>query len=252
MGLNRSAVYYKTSESNDSELANLIYEIWLRAPVYGYRKITAELHRQGFSINHKKVFRIMQEMNIKALYSKPNLSRQNIQNRKFPYLLKDIKIIYPNQVWATDLTYIKLSGGFVYLIAIIDWFSRFIIDWQISNTMDVELCLNSLNRALKVNRPLIFNTDQGSQFTSELWLNRLEQENIKISMDGKGRWADNIVIERFWKTLKYEGAFLHELDTIKKTNKIVGEFINWYNSERVHQSLNYKTPKEVYFEGRLN
>lgn len=246
LNINRSNLYYKKIESEDTEIANLIYEMWIENPMYGYRKITKQLNKQKINTNHKKVLKIMQEMEIQALYQKPKLSRKDANNKKYPYLLKDLIIIRPNQVWATDITYIKIPGGYIYLIAIIDWCSRFVLDWQISNSMDVNFCLNTLKSALSRNIPEILNTDQGSQFTSDSWINLVKSSNIKISMDGKGRWADNVIIERFWRTLKYEGIFLEIPSTIIETKKTIDKFIKWYNYERLHQSLNYKTPAEVY------
>ncbi len=246
LGINRSNLYYKPIEVNDTEIANIIMDIWYEAPQYGYRKITKDLIGKGFIINHKKVLRIMREMNIQALYPKPNLSKPNIQNKKYPYLLKDLNIVRPNQVWATDITYIKISSGYIYLMAVIDWYSRFILSWKISNSMDLTFCMNILDQAFAINKPSILNTDQGSQFTSEAWINKVESAGVKVSMDGKGRWADNVIIERFWRTLKYEGIFLEVPNTIFETNKIVHKFINWYNFKRLHQGLCYKTPAEIY------
>lgn len=246
LSINRSGLYYEPTESNDDEIANMIHDIWLEAPVYGYRKITKELLARGYAVSQKKVLRIMREANIQALYPKPRLSNANKQNKKYPYLLNDIKITRPNQVWATDITYIKIPGGYIYLMAIIDWFSRFVITWQISNTMGTEFCLGVLEEAFKTGAPEILNTDQGSQFTSEAWIAAVEAKSVLISMDGIRRWADNIIIERFWRTLKYEGVFIHKPSTIHESRKVVREFIAWYNYKRRHQSLNYVVPNEVY------
>lgn len=246
LSVNRSNLYYEPVEINDTEIANIIMDIWLEAPTYGYRKITRELNDRGFVINHKRVLRIMREMNIQALYPKPNLSKRNIQHKKYPYLLKGMNIIRPNQVWATDITYIKIPGGYIYLIAIIDWYSRFIISWQVSTSMDILFCTDVLKDAFNINKPDILNTDQGSQFTSETWINLVEGASVQVSMDGKGRWADNIIIERFWRTLKHEGIFLEIPNTIYEAKKIIGKFIDWYNFKRLHQSLKYKTPAAVY------
>ncbi len=179
LGINRSNLYYKAVEASDTEITNIIMDIWLEAPQYGYRKITHELIRQGLVINHKKVLRIMREANIQALYPKPNLSKQKAYNKKYPYLLKDLRIIAPNQVWATDITYIKLPSGYIYLMAIIDWYSRFILSWQISNSMDIIFCTEVLKNAFESSKPDILNTDQGSQFTSETWIDLVESSNVK-------------------------------------------------------------------------
>jgi putative transposase len=245
--INRSNLYYEPVLKNETEIANTIHDIWLRMPFYGYRRITHELKRSGFFINHKRVLRIMQEMNIKALYPRKKYKNERLLHKKYPYLLNSVDIIKPNQVWATDITYIKIMGGFIYLIAIIDWFSRFVLAWRISNNMDIYFCLNVLTDALCKNKPDILNSDQGTQFTSDVWIGSVEKLGIKISMDGKGRWADNIIIERFWRTLKHEHIFLNSYDTINDAKKSIYEFINLYNYERLHQSLNYKTPAEIYF-----
>lgn len=247
LDINRSNLYYEPAYKNETEIANTIHDIWLAKPFYGYRRITETLKREGFEINHKRVLRIMREINIQALYPRPKNRSERLQHKKYPYLLNDIEIIRPNQVWATDITYIKILGGFIYLTAIIDWFSRYILSWQISNTMDTHFCLTALNDAFCKGKPEIFNTDQGTQFTSEIWIESIEKSGAKVSMDGKGRWADNIIIERFWRTLKHEHVFLHSFNTINDAKKSISQFIDLYNYERLHQSLDYKTPSEIYF-----
>lgn len=246
--INRSRVYYKPVFDNDAIIANLIYEIWLQKPFYGYRKITEALKRNDYKINHKRVLRIMSKMNVKALYPKKRTTISNIKHKKYPYLLNDIVISYPNQVWATDITYIKILGGFIYLVALIDWHSRFIVKWEISISLDSEFCLSMLHKALDDAKPEILNTDQGVQFTSNAWIEIVEKNEIKVSMDGKGRWVDNVIIERFWRTIKHEHVLLHAYNSVNDAKKSIGEFIKLYNYERLHQSLKYKTPAEVYFE----
>ena len=252
LGIVRSNVYYCAKEPQDeSVLANEIREIWLAMPMYGYRKITKELQRRKYTINHKRVRRMMHDMRIMAIYPKPKTSISNAQHKKYPYLLRDVKIVYVDQVWETDITYIKLPNGFVYLIAIIDVYSRFIISWSISITLEVAFCLEVLASALQKGRkPAILNTDQGVQFTSLEWIKMVENADIQVSMDGIGRWADNIFIERFWRTAKYECALLYSFKTVKEVRKIMAEFIEIYNRKRLHQSLGYLTPEEVYFKNR--
>ena len=250
LGVWRSNAYYHAEAPPDeSILANEIHEIWLDMPCYGYRKITKELQRRGHTINHKKVLRLMRDMRIMALYPKPRTTMINNQHKKYPYLLRDLKIIGPNHVWKTDITYIRLPGGFVYLIAIIDVFSRFIISWSLSTTLEVDFCIEALESALQHwPKPEILNTDQGVQFTSAAWTQAVEQAGIKVSMDGVGRWADNIYIERFWRTLKHEYVLLHSFETVKDAKKSIGRFIDTYNYKRLHQSLGYLTPAEVYLK----
>lgn len=201
-----------------------------------------------YIINRKRVLRLMREMGIQAIYPKPNLSKPASGHKKYPYLLRDLKIVKPNQVWATDITYIKLREGFIYLAAIIDLYSRKVLSWRISNTMDTDFCIEVLEEALQnYGKPEIFNSDQGSQFTSLIFIQKLEDENIKISMDGKGRATDNIYIERLWRSLKYEDIYIREYQTISECEEGVNKYFKFYNQERFHQSLEYKTPDEIYF-----
>jgi len=249
LGIWRSNVYYESLQNKEeSILANKIRDLWLDIPAYGYRRITAELHRRGYDINHKHVLRLMRDMHIQALYPKPKTSIRNTKHKIYPYLLRDLFITKPNHVWSTDITYIKMPQGFVYLTSLIDIYSRFIIGWRLSNTLDETFCEEALNSAFQYGKPEILNTDQGSQFTSEAWISCLVKNNIKISMDGKGRWADNIIIERFWRTLKHEHILLHAFESVKEIKESIKKFIMVYNYKRLHQSLGYKTPAEVYFE----
>jgi len=247
LSVNRSNVYYKTIlPRNDTELANEIHELWLEMPYYGYRRITAELQRRGYQVNHKRILRLMRTMKLKALYPIPKTTIASPDHKIYPYLLKDVCIVSPNQVWSTDITYLKTSGGFVYLVAIIDVYSRFVLSWRISNTLEKSFCLDMLACSLTRNRPIIINTDQGCQFTSLAWINMVEGAGVRVSMDGRGRWVDNVFIERFWRTIKYEHVLLYSFDTVGQLKQSVGDFIETYNTRRLHQSLGYKTPAEVY------
>lgn len=247
LGIWRSNVYYESSQNkNESILANEIRDLWLDMPAYGYRRITAELQKRGYDINHKHVLRLMRSMHIQALYPKPKTSARNTEHKVYPYLLRNLPITTANHVWATDITYIKMPQGYVYLTSLIDIYSRFIIGWGLSNTLDETFCEDALIRAFQYGKPEILNTDQGSQFTSNAWTSCLMKNNIKISMDGKGRWADNIIIERFWRTLKHEHILLHAFESVKEIKESIEGFIRVYNYKRLHQSLGYKTPAEVY------
>jgi putative transposase len=249
--LSKSRYYYKSTSDpdKDQDIANQIHELWLKYPFYGYRKITAVLRREGFIINHKKVQRLMKQMNLGAIFPKAKGNYKKISyNQLYPYLLKDLSIDKSNQVWTTDITYIRMNEGFVYLVAIVDRYSRFILSAYLSTSLEAEFCVNSLNIALgKYQKPEIFNTDQGSQFTSTIWTNLLEENQIKISMDGKGRCFDNIHQERLWRTVKYEEVYLKSYDSVSHAREELTKFIEFYNYSRPHQSLNYKTPAEIYF-----
>lgn len=249
--INRSTLYYEPIEAeDDTNLANEIHEIWLGMPFYGYRRVTAELRRRSYHINEKRVLRLMREMKVQALYPRPKTTIRSAKDRVYPYLLKDLDVVRPNQVWATDITYIKMPVGFAYLVALIDVHSRYVIAWRLSNTMDTHFCLEMLDEALFFACPEILNTDQGSQFTSRDWIERVEGSGILVSMDGKGRWIDNIIIERFWRTLKHEHVLLHSFEDLRQARRSIGEFINLYNFKRLHQSLRYRTPAEVYGYGQ--
>ncbi len=246
--VSRSSYYYEPSgRLEEQDFMNHIHEIWLRYPFYGYRKITATLVREGHSINHKKVQRLMHEMNLRAIYPKPKLSRQSKEHLVYPYLLNEVEINRVNQVWATDITYIKMPTGFLYLLAIIDLHSRFIVGHEISISLEADFCIETLACSLnKYSHPEIFNTDQGSQFTSRNWIQTLIDNNVKISMDGKGRCFDNILVERLWRTIKYEEVYLKSYDTVNEAKSGITEFVKFYNNIRPHQSLKYKTPAEIY------
>lgn len=225
---------------------NNIREIYEKMPFYGYRRITVKLREKGLCLNHKKVQKLMASAGMRAIYPTKKTSLKNKTHKVFPYLLRDLTINRINQAWQVDITYIKIRQGFVYLVSIIDVFSRKVMGWALSTFLDTESCLEALNKALKIATPEIINSDQGVQFTSLAWTNTLTNKGIFISMDGKGRWADNIYIERLWRTVKYEEVFLHSYDTVNQARASLAIFIDFYNQERFHQALNYHTPDAVY------
>ncbi|NDC31461.1 MAG: IS3 family transposase [Bacteroidetes bacterium] len=259
LNLNRSNYYYQKVAPNqsDQDLANKIYELWLKYPFFGYRKITAFLNNANESgeirVNHKKVQRIMKQMNLSAICPKAKGNYKKVSySLIYPYLLKDLKIEKINQVWTTDITYIRMDeasgGGFTYFLAIIDLYSRFILASYLSTNMEADFCVDTLQLTLsKYTKPEIFNTDQGSQFTSNGWCDLLKASKIKISMDGKGRCFDNIFSERLWRTVKYEEVFLKSYDSVKSAREQLGAFVEFYNYQRPHQSLKYNTPADIYF-----
>lgn len=247
LGVNRSSFYYApTPLPEDTDLANEIHDIWLGIPSNGYRKVTEELRERGHLINSKKVLRLMRDMKIQAIYPRSKTSPRSPGHPIYPYLLRDLEIIHPNQVWATDITYIKMPVGFAYLVAIIDVYSRYVLSWKLSNTMDTHFCLEMLEEALQIAVPDIINTDQGSQFTSSEWKAKVEGSWAKVSMDGKGRWADNIYIERFWRSLKHEHVLLHSYEDLRQARQSIARYMEIYNHRRLHQSLGYKRPAEIY------
>lgn len=227
---------------------NLIDQQYTECPFYGSRRMAAWLNAKGYTVNRKRVQRLMQEMGLEAIYPKPNLSRANPGHKKYPYLLRNVKIDFPDQVWSTDITYIRLAGGFAYCMAILDWFSRYVITWRVSNTIDTNFCLEALEEALAGKKPLIFNTDQGVQFTSTAFTGALEKAGVSISMDGRGRALDNVFVERLWRSLKYEDIYLKDYGSVQEARKGIADYFLFYNNERLHQSLEYRSPREVYFE----
>lgn len=246
----RHKLYYKQVLNDDSEIANLIRDAYLYSDCrYGYRKIAAALRASGNEVNHKKVLRIMREIGIQGIYQKKkfNLSIANKEHKVYPYLLGDLKIERPNQVWATDITYIKINNYFMYFIAIIDLYSRYIISYDLSNSLEASFCINILKKALEIAIPGIFNTDQGSQFTDHDFIQVLKDNAVDISMDHTGRCFDNIFIERLWRTLKYESIYYYCPEDIKSLIKCLKEFVVWYNTQRLHQALKYRVPADVYF-----
>lgn len=252
LGINRSSCYYKRSErkkTEDEYYKTLIFEIYREYPFYGYRKVTKELQRRGYVINRKKVRRLKNEMGLRTIYPRPNLSKPAKGHKIYPYLLKNLSIERPNQVWATDITYLRLEHGFVYLVAILDLYSRKVLTWEISNTLDAEFCCATLERTLMLyGKPEIFNSDQGSQFTGKKFIDILKKNEVEISMDGKGRALDNIYVERLWRSMKYEDVYIKRYDTVKECRLGIRKYFEFYNTKRFHQSLEYFTPDEIYYE----
>ena len=249
LDISRSGLYYRPKDVSDDDLMlmNLIDRQYLVTPFYGSRKMAVELTRQtGLPVNRKRVRRLMQLMGIRALYRRPRTSKPSPGHNVYPYLLRDLKIMQPNQVWAADITYIPMSRGFLYLVTIIDWYSRYVISWRLSNTLDDDFCVAALEEALSRGKPEIFNTDQGSQFTGEAFTRLLKEHDIKISMDGKGSYNDNLFIERLWRTVKYEEVYLKAYSDGREAKISLGEYFCFYNTSRPHQSLGYRTPAEVY------
>lgn len=250
LSIDRSHLYYQAhAKKDDTELINKINEIYAERPSLGYRKIYIKLREEGFLINKKKVQRIMNFLNIKSIAPRPNTSKSSkgYGHQTYPYLLKKLLIYKPNQVWAVDITYIKLPTGMVYLFALIDWYSRYIVGWTISNSMCAEHAITAFEKGLKYGKPEICNMDQGSQFTGDVWICFLNTHTVAISHDGIGRCLDNVRIERFWRTIKYEDINIKHYENIIDLKKGVAEFIEYYNNERPHQALQYKYPADVYF-----
>ena len=218
-------------------------------PMYGWPKVTQELHARGYQDNHKRVYRLMKVMGVEALYPKRNLSKPGPEHLWYPYLLKDTQIIKPNQVWGVDITYIRLRKDWLYLIAVIDWYSRFIVAWELSDNLRLEFCLRALEKALQIGIPGIHNSDQGSHFTSGEYLGILKRyPDIRISMDHRGRCFDNIFTERFWRSLKYEEVYVKSYENPREAEQSIGKYIEFYNWKRFHQSLGYQTPAAIYFK----
>jgi len=250
IGLNRSSLYYKPAGESEYNLLlmKLLDEQYLRTPFYGIRKMTSWLNkRKGYIVNHKRIARLMRKMGLETIYPKRNLSKRNTDHKIYPYLLRNLKITRPNQVWASDITYIRLHEGFIYLVAVMDWFSRYVLSWEFSVTLDTAFCKAALERALIIGKPDIFNTDQGTQFTSKEFIDVLLGNAIKISMDGRGRVFDNIFIERLWRSLKYEEVYIKDYSSVLEAIENIGKYFRLYNEERPHQSLDDKTPYEVYY-----
>ena len=248
LDISRAGLYYqpKGISEEDLTLMKLIDRQYLMTPFYGARKIAAWLKSQDYNVNRKRVRRLMRLMGLKAIYRRPKTSKPAPGHKIYPYLLGGLKITRPNQVWAADITYIPMARGFLYLVAIIDWYSRYVLSWRLSNTLDDDFCVEALEEALRKGRPDIFNTDQGSQFTSEAFTGFLEQHGIRISMDGKGSYNDNLFIERLWRTVKYEEVYLKAYQDARDARIGLGSYFRFYNTERPHQALGYKTPAEVF------
>jgi putative transposase len=248
LDIGRSGLYYQPKGISEENLAlmKLIDRQYLATPFYGARKIVAWLKSQGHRVNRKRVRRLMQLMRLKAIYRRPRTSKPASGNKIYPYLLSGMKIRQPNQVWAADITYIPMARGFLYLVAIIDWYSRYVLSWRLSNTLDAGFCVDALQEALKKGKPEIFNTDQGAQFTSEAFTGILRQHGVRISMDGKGSYNDNLFIERLWRSVKYEEVYLKAYQDGKDVKAGIGNYFRFYNTERPHQALGYRTPAEVF------
>lgn len=250
LNVSRSSLYYKPIPISEEEISlmNLIDELYTKCPFYGTRRIKKEIRKKhSIAVSRTRIKRLMGVMGIEAIYPKKNTSKPNIQNQTYPYLLRGIAITKPNQVWGTDITYIKLNQGFCYLVAIMDWFSRYVIAWEVCNSLEIDFVIRNLEEALKTGKPDIHNSDQGSHFTSPQYTSILKTNEIKISMDGRGRCMDNIFTERLWRTVKYENIYIKSYTSIRDLRSGLKEYFYFYNKERIHFSLDDKTPAEVYF-----
>lgn len=249
LNLNRSGIYYKPVLPSAEEVAlkHKIDEIYTARPIYGSRRIRVALQNEGFMVNRKIVQRCMREMGIQGIHPGPNLSKRDLEHRIFPYLLRGLAIKNPNHVWGIDITYIRLMNSWMYLVAVIDWYSRFIVDWELDQTLEMPFVIETVERSFTKACPAIFNSDQGSHFTSPKYIDLLKASNVLISMDGKGRAIDNIFAERFWRSLKYEEVYLKDYSTPREARMGIRDYINFYNNERPHQSLDYKTPASIYY-----
>jgi putative transposase len=254
LGLHRTGLYYRPVV-NQQQLAldklhmNAIDEIYTKYPFYGSRRVKVELtHEYGIDIGRERVQHLMRRMGIEAIYPKPNTSKAAPMNATYPYLLKGLDIIRPNQVFGSDITYVRTAEGFVYLVAFIDWFSRYVVAWRLSDTMELAFCLEALDEALRKAVPEISNTDQGSQFTATAFVDRLKAKDVRVSMDGRGRYLDNIFTERLWRTVKYEDVYLKSYQDIAAAHAGLEQYFSFYNERRRHSALGYRTPREVYFQ----
>jgi putative transposase len=251
----RSSFYYQAQGPSDEELSllRLTDEQYLKTPFYGSRRMTVVLRQQGYPVNRKRVQRLMRQLGLEAIYPKPRLRQAHPEHQVYPYLLRNLAVTHANHVWCTDITYLPVLKGHFYLVAMMDWFSRKVLSWRISNTLDVAFCVEALQEAIaRYGPPEIFNSDQGSQFTSNSFTGCLKAAGVQISMDGRGRCHDNIFIERLWRSLKYELIYLMAFENGKHLNKEVCQWMDWYNQERPHQALNYRTPEVVYWEKRID
>ena len=254
IGLSRASRYYRPQGETASNLGlmRLIDEQYTKMPYYGVLRMTAHLRRAGHKVGPKRIRRLLRLLALEAIYPKPRLSQPNDKHRRYPYLLRGVAIVRPDQVWATDITYIRLHGGYAYLVAIMDWFSRYVLSWDLSITLETDFCLSAIDRALQQARKTadIFNSDQGAQFTSQEFAGRLESAGMRVSRDGRGRMIDNIFIERLWRSLKYEEVYLHDYPDVLAASRGIHRYFRRYNEERLHESLGYRTPAEVYFDRR--
>jgi putative transposase len=245
-------MYYQPvgPSQEELELMKLIDQQYLERPFYGSRRMTAWLRNQGYRVNRKRVRRLMGIMGLRTIYRRPRTSQPAPGHQVYPYLLRGVMITQPNQVWSADITYIPMARGFLYLVAIMDWYSRYVLAWRLSNTLESSFCAEALVEALGKGVPEIFNTDQGAQFTSQTFTGLLEQHRVRVSMDGKGRYTDNLFIERLWRSLKYEEVYLKAYAGGKEARAGIGEYFDFYNLERPHQALGYQTPAEVFINGK--
>lgn len=248
LSLSRSGLYYRPTPPSAEEVAikHRIDEIYTKWPFYGSRRITAVLVRENVIINRKAVQRHMREMGIAGICPGPNLSKRSLEHRVYPYLLGGLTIGHPNQVWGIDITYIRLKGGWMYLVAILDWFSRYVVSWELDQSLEMSFVLSAVEQALAQGKPEIWNSDQGSHFTSPQYIDRLRKSEVRISMDGKGRAIDNVFTERLWRSIKYEEVYLNEYLSPREARQGLGKYLAFYNHERPHQSLDYQTPAQIY------
>jgi putative transposase len=248
--LNRATFYYAPAQESalNLRLMRLMDEQYTLTPFYGWPRMTVHLRQQGYLINHKRIQRLMRKMGLQAVYPKRRTTIPAPGHKVYPYLLRDVRITYPNQVWSADITYVPMTRGFMYLVAIIDWYSRYVVAWQLSNTLDGEFCLLTLEQALQHGQPAIFNTDQGAQFTAQAFTSRLEAAGVRVSMDGRGRAMDNIFVERLWRSVKYENIYLHDYASVPELEQGLQRYFTFYNHERPHQSLAYQVPARVHRE----
>ena len=248
LGLSRSSLYYEPGgeAAEDLRLMRLIDEQYTARPFYGSRRMTIWLNERREGVNRKRVQRLMRVMGLEAIYPKPRLSTAGKGHRIYPYLLRGVKVVRPDQVWSTDITYVPMASGFMYLAAVIDWFSRYVITWRLSNTLDGAFCLEMLEEALRSGKPEVFNTDQGVQFTAAAFTGRLESAGVAVSMDGRGRALDNVFVERLWRSVKYEAIYIRGYESVPELHRRLARYFAFYNDERLHQSLGYRPPTAIY------
>ena len=252
LNISRASVYYRpvSTRAEDLELMARMDRQYLKTPFYGSRRMKAWLLAEGYLVSRSKVRRLMRLMGLEAIYRRPNTSKPAPGHRVYPYLLKGVDVNRVDQVWAADITYIPMAQGFLYLVAIMDWHSRHVLAWKLSNTMDTDFCVTALEAALGKGRPEVFNTDQGPQFTSDAFTQTLQERGIRVSMDGKGRYLDNIFVERLWRSIKYEEVYLKAYQTVAEARVGINAYLEFYNRRRPHQSLGYRTPAQVYQKGQ--
>ena len=248
LGVSRSSLYHRPKAASEEDLS-LMGEIdrqYLETPFYGSRRMKAWLGRRGIQVSRKRVQRLMRAMGLRAIYRRPSASRRSPEHRVYPYLLRNVRVTRPNQVWAADITYLPMARGFLYLVAVMDWHSRYVVAWRLSNTLDAGFCAGALEETLGKGKPEVFNTDQGSQFTSWEFTQVLQDRGVRISMDGKGRYSDNIFVERLWRTVKYEEVYLKAYANVLEAQRGLEDYFRFYNDLRPHQALGYRTPAEVF------